>query len=101
MKEISPTGPVLIILDRVAELPSAVYEWFWDIITFSNLPLPPPETSGRALGGALHIIHFVTRYSVLRSQKTEEGDWQDMNREIHIVAGFEQEEPEPWFSWVC
>jgi hypothetical protein len=70
------------------------------VITLSNLPLPPPETSGRVLGGALHLIHFVTRYSVLRSHKTEEVGWEDMHREIHIVAGFEQEEPTPWFSWV-
>ncbi|CAE6424519.1 unnamed protein product [Rhizoctonia solani] len=84
---------------RIVELPSAVYEWLWDVITFSNVPLPPPEISGRVLGGGLHLIHFITRYSILRSQKTEEGDWQDMHREIHIVAGFEQEEPEPWFSW--
>ncbi|CCO32890.1 RNA-dependent RNA polymerase 2 Short=AtRDRP2 [Rhizoctonia solani AG-1 IB] len=86
---------------RISELPSFVYEWFWDTVTLSNLPLPPPETSGRVLGGLLHVVHFVTRYSVLRSQKVEEGDWQDMQREIHIVAGLEQEDPEPWFSWVC
>ncbi|CAE6518195.1 unnamed protein product [Rhizoctonia solani] len=84
---------------RIVELPSAAYEWLWDIVTFSDVPLPPPETSGRVLGGALHVIHFITRYSVLRSQKVEENDWQDMHQEIHIVAGFEQEEPEPWFSW--
>ncbi|CEL59689.1 hypothetical protein RSOLAG1IB_03622 [Rhizoctonia solani AG-1 IB] len=84
---------------RISELPSFVYEWFWDTVTLSNLPLPPPETSGRVLGGLLHVVHFVTRYSVLRSQKVEEGDWQDMQREIHIVAGLEQEDPEPWFSW--
>ncbi|KAH7343652.1 hypothetical protein B0J17DRAFT_713817 [Rhizoctonia solani] len=84
---------------RIVELPSAVYEWLWDTITFANVPLPPPEVSGRALGGALHVLHFITRYSILRSQKVEEADWQDMHREIHVVAGFEQEEPEPWFSW--
>lgn len=77
-----------------------MYEWLLDVITLSNLPLPPPETSGRVLGGALHVIHFITRYSVLRSQKVEEVGWEDMHREIHIVAGFEQEEPTPWFSWV-
>ncbi|KEP53489.1 putative transmembrane protein [Rhizoctonia solani 123E] len=84
---------------RILELPIAAYEWLWDIVTFSDMPLPPPETSGRVLGGALHVIHFITRYSILRSYKVEESDWQDMNREIHIVAGFEQEESEPWFSW--
>ncbi|CAE6445160.1 unnamed protein product [Rhizoctonia solani] len=84
---------------RIVEFPSTVYEWLWDTITFSNMPLPPPEVSGRALGGALHVLHFITRYSVLRSQKVEEADWQDMHREIHVVTGFEQEEPEPWFSW--
>ncbi|KAF8709476.1 AAA domain, partial [Rhizoctonia solani] len=84
---------------RISEVPSAVNEWFWDTVTLSNLPLPPPETSGQVLGGLLHMIHFVTRYSVLRSRKVEEGDWNDMQREIHIVAGLEQEDPEPWFSW--
>ncbi|CAE6538459.1 unnamed protein product [Rhizoctonia solani] len=84
---------------RIVEFPSAAYERLWDIVTLSDVPLPPPEISGRVLGGALHVIHFITRYSILRSHKVEESDWQDMHREIHIVAGFEQEEPEPWFSW--
>jgi hypothetical protein len=101
MDQSRTVSPALKHFCRISELPSFVYEWFWDTVTLSNLPLPPPETSGRVLGGLLHVVHFVTRYSVLRSQKVEEGDWQDMQREIHIVAGLEQEDPEPWFSWVC
>ncbi|KAG9091622.1 hypothetical protein FS749_016407 [Ceratobasidium sp. UAMH 11750] len=84
---------------RILELPSTTWEWLCDTATLSNLPLPPPETMGRALGGGLHLIHFITRYSILRSHQTEEVGWEDMHREIHIVDGFEQEEPTPWFSW--
>ncbi|KAG8770157.1 hypothetical protein FRC12_004474 [Ceratobasidium sp. 428] len=80
---------------RIAELPSATWEWICDAVTLSNLPLPPPETLGRVLGGALHLIHFITRFSILRSYKPEEDGWE----EIHIVNGFEQEESAPWFYW--
>ncbi|KAG9126488.1 hypothetical protein FRC07_003234 [Ceratobasidium sp. 392] len=83
----------------ILDLPSTLWDWICDLITLSNLPLPPPETTGRAIGGALHLIHFITRYSILRSHKTEEVGWEDMHREIHIVDGFEQEESTPWFSW--
>ncbi|KAF8760213.1 AAA domain [Rhizoctonia solani] len=64
---------------RISEVPSAVNEWFWDSVTLSNLPLPPQK--------------------LLVKSWVEEGDWNDMQREIHIVAGLEQEDPEPWFSW--
>ncbi|QRV87409.1 hypothetical protein RhiJN_15427 [Ceratobasidium sp. AG-Ba] len=83
----------------LTELPSNTWDWIYDAATLSNLPLPPPETIGRVLGGVLHLIHFVTRYSILRSHKEEEVGWEDMHREIHIIDGFEQQEPQPWFSW--
>ncbi|KAG6818107.1 hypothetical protein H0H87_000012 [Tephrocybe sp. NHM501043] len=76
------------IAERIASLPSRIA---FEIALFPhNLPLPSPTTSGRLIGGALHLVHLCVRIS--QSGRVPDSDlgWEDM---------YHEDEGSSWFDW--
>ncbi|TDL27480.1 hypothetical protein BD410DRAFT_422718 [Rickenella mellea] len=74
--------------ERIASIPSTV---LFELALFPhNVPLPPPDTTARLLGGALHIIHFSVRLSQMRAVPEEELSWEDL---------YDESRGSRWFDW--
>ncbi|KAG5642955.1 hypothetical protein DXG03_001836 [Asterophora parasitica] len=76
------------IFERITSIPSAIA---FEIALFPhNVPLPSPRTSGRLLGGTLHLLHLCVRISQIRKVPDSDLGWEDMYREGEGTS---------WFDW--
>ncbi|KAG5635838.1 hypothetical protein H0H81_009978 [Sphagnurus paluster] len=78
------------IIERITSIPSTIA---FEIALFpNNVPLPSPKTSGRLVGGGLHLLHLCVRVSQIRKVPDSDVGWEDMYREGEGTS---------WFDWVC
>lgn len=76
------------IIERITSIPSTIA---FEIALFpNNVPLPSPKTSGRLVGGGLHLLHLCVRVSQIRKVPDSDVGWEDMYREGEGTS---------WFDW--
>lgn len=64
-----------------------------------DLPLPPPKTTGRAIGIALHLIHAYTKWSEISNLQKEDDGWGQIN--VQALFMDEDDDEAFWTRWVC
>lgn len=64
-----------------------------------DIPFPPPKTTGRAIGIALHLIHAYTKWSEISNLQKEDDGWGQINVQALFIDE-DEDEGAFWTRWV-